>query len=54
VSALSTVNREVLTKVGLYHRVKMSRLYELYWFFADRRIVERKRAEIAFYGALLR
>lgn len=43
----------ILGRVGLYHRIKASCLYDLYWFFADRRIVDLRRIEKRFYLNLL-
>ena len=42
-----------LRRVGLYHRLKGSSLYKLYWLVADRRIVDRGRREESFYRNLL-
>lgn len=43
----------ILRKVGLYHRLKASCLYEFFWLLADKRIVEQKRMEMKFYQNLL-
>jgi FkbM family methyltransferase len=42
-----------LTRLGLYQRVKASRAYDLYWRIADRRILDARDQEIAFYRRLL-
>jgi FkbM family methyltransferase len=41
--------QDVLRRLGLYHRTKMSRLYDLYWLVADRRIIDDREAEVRFY-----
>jgi len=43
----------ILRRVGLYHRLKASCLYELFWLFADRQIVDRRRIETRFYRNLI-
>jgi FkbM family methyltransferase len=43
----------VLDNAGLYHRVKGSKLYELYWKAADPRIINDVYKEAAFYRNLL-
>jgi FkbM family methyltransferase len=45
--------REVLDNAGLYHRMKGSRLYELYWKAADPRVIDDVYKEAAFYRRLL-
>jgi len=42
-----------LKRIGLYHRVKASPLYDLYWSFADRSIVDEEKRELNFYRNLL-
>jgi len=46
--------QNVLKYVHLYERAKVSRLYDLYWRIADRRIIYRREREIEFYRNLLR
>ncbi|MEQ1849953.1 MAG: FkbM family methyltransferase [Chthoniobacteraceae bacterium] len=41
--------QDALRRAGLYHRLKASRLYDLYWALADRRILRRRDEELAFY-----
>jgi FkbM family methyltransferase len=41
--------RALLQHAGLYHRIKASRLYDLYWAIADRRVLDDRRAEVDFY-----
>lgn len=45
--------QEIFMRVGLYHRVKASFLYDLYWLLANRQIVDRRRIEMQFYQNLL-
>jgi FkbM family methyltransferase len=42
-----------LSKLGLYERAKASWIYDFYWTFANKRIVEDRRREAAFYRDLL-
>ena len=42
-----------LTRLGLYHRLKGSAAYDFYWRIADRRILDGRDQEIAFYRRLL-
>lgn len=39
--------------MGLYQRVKASWIYDCYWTFADRRLIDDRRAECNFYRNLL-
>lgn len=39
-----------LDSVGAYHRLKASRVYDLYWSIADRRVIDDRRREIGFSG----
>jgi FkbM family methyltransferase len=45
--------RRVLGRLGVYERVKASWIYDFYWSFADRRIVDDRRRELRFYRGLL-
>lgn len=45
--------QKVLKRAGIYHRLKASHIYDLYWTFADRSIVVRSREEIRFYRRAL-
>jgi FkbM family methyltransferase len=38
---------------GVYHRLKASSLYDLYWTVADRRIIDARDLEIQFYSKVL-
>jgi len=54
VNTLKTPMLAVLKRIGLYDRVKASRLYDVYWTIADKRVIEARRAELAFYRQHLR
>jgi len=45
--------RRTLGRLGVYERVKASWIYDLYWSFANRRIVDDRRKEARFYRTLL-
>jgi FkbM family methyltransferase len=45
--------QRLLKQAGLYHRVKGSCLYDVYWRLADPRMVESRGREVAFYRQLL-
>jgi FkbM family methyltransferase len=45
--------QKVLKRAGIYQRLKASRVYELYWSFADRSVIARTDREIRFYRELL-
>jgi FkbM family methyltransferase len=44
----------LLRRLGIYHRLKSSYLYDLYWGLADRKLVENRRKELEFYRRTLR
>jgi FkbM family methyltransferase len=50
---LKREGQRVLKRLGLYHRLKASPLYDLYWSVADRSIIEDANAELNFYRNLL-
>jgi methyltransferase, FkbM family len=45
--------QHLLHAIGLYHRLKASRLYDAYWMLANRDIIAARSAEVAFYRQLL-
>lgn len=45
--------QRLLRRLGLYERLRASFVYDLFWSFADRRLVEDRRQELAFYKELL-
>jgi FkbM family methyltransferase len=42
-----------LMRAGFYHRLRTSFIYDLYWWFADRKLIDRRSKEINFYRGLL-
>jgi FkbM family methyltransferase len=44
----------LLRRVGIYHRIKSSWLYDLYWKLADSSLIENRRREVEFYRRTLR
>jgi FkbM family methyltransferase len=44
----------LLIRVGLYHRLKSSILYDLYWRMIDKRLVDDRSREVRFYRSLLK
>ena len=44
----------ILRRIGLYHRLKASPLYDLYWTMADRSLIDDRRRETHFYRNLLK
>jgi FkbM family methyltransferase len=42
-----------LSRAGIYQRVKTSALYNIYWSFADKQIIDNRRREVDFYRNLL-
>jgi FkbM family methyltransferase len=42
-----------LKRLGLYERLRASRVYDAYWWVADKRIIEDRAKELAFYRRLL-
>jgi FkbM family methyltransferase len=45
--------QRLLRRMGLYHRLQASALYDLYWSFADKSMIEERSQEIEFYRGLL-
>lgn len=52
-SAFTSYARAVLQRFGLYDRVKGSIVYDLFWNLADRRVLDSRIAEVAFYQTVL-
>jgi FkbM family methyltransferase len=46
--------QQTLKTVGLYDRLKASRIYDAYWSVVDNRLIERRTRETEFYQHLLR
>jgi FkbM family methyltransferase len=51
--SIKTYIQNLLKRAGLYHRLKASAIYTLYWWFADRSLIERDHKELNFYRELL-
>jgi FkbM family methyltransferase len=45
--------QQALKRAGVYHRLQASTIYDLYWRFVDKSIVDRPRNELDFYRCLL-
>jgi FkbM family methyltransferase len=45
--------QSMLKRAGIYYRLKESRLYDLYWSVADRRLIHARSKELEFYRNLL-
>jgi FkbM family methyltransferase len=45
--------QDLLKRLGIYHRLKASALYSIYWSVADPSLVEDSKKELAFYQQLL-
>lgn len=52
--SLKTGAQLLLRRLGIYHRLKASHLYDLYWGLVDRKLIDRRRKELAFYRKTLR
>lgn len=50
---MKSLIQDLLKRAGLYHRIKTSFVYELYWQLADPQLLSRRDAEIEFYKAFL-
>jgi FkbM family methyltransferase len=53
VQTLKQCLQELLKRLGLYHRLKASLLYSLYWSVADPSLIEDSNRELDFYRNLL-
>jgi len=51
--ALKQYLQAISRRVGVYHRLKASRVYDLYWSIADKRLIEDRSREVDFYRNLL-
>jgi FkbM family methyltransferase len=51
--SLKSNAQRVLKQVHLYERVKASCLYDLFWTFADKSVIEQKDSELQFYKTVL-
>jgi hypothetical protein len=51
--ALKQRLQSMLKRVGIYYRLKNSRLYDLYWRVADRKWIDARDKELEFYRGFL-
>ncbi|HEX7080821.1 MAG TPA: FkbM family methyltransferase [Gammaproteobacteria bacterium] len=49
-----TALRKVLEPIGVYHRLRASRIYDAYWRIAEPEILHARDREVEFYRSLLR
>lgn len=52
-SKLKTQVQDCFRRWGIYHRLKASWIYDLYWTVADRRVLQKRNEEIEFYRTCL-
>jgi FkbM family methyltransferase len=52
-NSLKPFIQRILRRIGLYHRLQASVLYDVYWTFANKRMIEQRSREIGFYHGLL-
>ncbi len=50
---LKSLSQTALKKMGLYHRLTASIIYELYWRFTDRSLIESRLRQVDFYRRVL-
>jgi len=51
--ALRRYVQSTLKRAGVYHRLKNSYVYDLYWRVADKQLIEARNREVEFYRGLL-
>jgi FkbM family methyltransferase len=51
--ALKRFGQTCLKQMGIYHRLRASLAYDLYWSAADRSLITDRRREVEFYRTLL-
>jgi FkbM family methyltransferase len=51
--SLKKTAQTFLKRIGLYQRLKSSRLYDLYWSLADRTLLAGRNGEVGFYQRML-
>jgi FkbM family methyltransferase len=44
----------LLSRIGLYERLRGSCLYDIYWFVVDKRVIVERSVEVDFYATLLK
>ena len=53
VGGLKGMVQSWLKRMGIYHRVRASSAYDLYWSFADKSLLNDRRLEVDFYRHIL-
>lgn len=53
-ASIKTAGQTFLKSLGIYQRVKSSFAYDLYWRFADPRLIEEREREVQFFRETLR
>ena len=51
--SLKKCGQALLKRVGLYQRLKSSYVYDLYWGFANQRLLDNRAKEVEFYRKTL-
>jgi FkbM family methyltransferase len=51
--SLKSFTQKFLTRIGLYHRVQASVVYDWYWRICDPRVITKRNIELNFYRRLL-
>jgi FkbM family methyltransferase len=51
---LKTKLQKLFQRCGLYYRLKESLLYDVYWWVVDRKILDKRKSEVAFYRTTLK
>ena len=52
-SKLKSYVQRSFGRLGIYQRIKASRIYDFYWSLADPRITDDRQSEVEFYRAIL-
>lgn len=45
--------QKLLSKAGIYHRIRASLFYDIYWMFFDNQIIKKRNDEVKFYLSML-
>lgn len=54
VPGLKSISKRILKRVHLYERAKASTVYDFYWKLADKKIIDDRNREVAFYKHVLK
>jgi FkbM family methyltransferase len=52
-NALKPYVQTFLSRIGVYHRLKASHLYDLYWNISNKRVINERQREVEFYRTVL-